>query len=455
MRVLFSGTLTSRDCKRHLPHAFSVPPGATDLTIDFAFSPHRAQGMLNLLTLTLFDPQGFRGAGHRHGSRHVVRLSSADATPGHEPGPLPPGEWVAQIDTHMVMPGEPVSYTLTVEVSFDAPEARASREPAVATDPLVPNRGPDWYRGDLHCHTVHSDGRRTVAELADGARALGLDFVFLTDHNTTAGLREMRRLSGADLLLTGGMELTTFHGHALVLGARSWVDWRIQPGAGDMARIASAAYARGEVFVIAHPLAVGDPSCTGCRWRYGDVMPGPAEVVEVWNGPWESDGRNAEALSLFYDWLNQGWRMVATAGTDSHHNDDYERGPAFTLIRANALSEPALLAGLRAGRAYVSAGPRLTFEAEDDAGIIRTMGDAVTRPARFSSRWSGASEDAELRIIADGKLLLRRSAGKRGEHSWRMSPADARWVLVELRDGQGRMLALANPIYLSTEPDRD
>src|SRR4029453_14029734 len=38
-------------------------------------------------------------------------------------------------------------------------------------------RGRAWYRGDLHTHTVHSDGRRTLAGLAADARAAGLDFL--------------------------------------------------------------------------------------------------------------------------------------------------------------------------------------------------------------------------------------------------------------------------------------
>jgi predicted metal-dependent phosphoesterase TrpH len=43
--------------------------------------------------------------------------------------------------------------------------------------------------GDTHLHTVHSDGRRTPAEVAAGARAAGLDFIVSTDHNTSSAPR--------------------------------------------------------------------------------------------------------------------------------------------------------------------------------------------------------------------------------------------------------------------------
>src|SRR5690606_16751615 len=39
-----------------------------------------------------------------------------------------------------------------------------------------------FYRGDCHSHTHHSDGRGTVAQTAEMAKAAGLDFQYVTDH---------------------------------------------------------------------------------------------------------------------------------------------------------------------------------------------------------------------------------------------------------------------------------
>jgi len=114
------------------------------------------------------------------------------------------------------------------------------------------------------------------------------------------------------------------------MGTRDWVDWRVRPDGNEMARIAAQVEARGELFVIAHPQAVGDPYCTGCVWRYGQMMPGSARLVEIWNEHWGSSSNNEAALALWYDWLNQGLRMIATAGTDAHHTDDYAKQPGLT-----------------------------------------------------------------------------------------------------------------------------
>ncbi len=447
MTVHFEGDLTTRDCKRHIPHAFTLPDDCEQLDIHFSFAPLRGQGIVNLVTLTVFDPHGFRGAGHRSGGDHHVCLTAAEATPGYLPGPLPAGEWTVQLDTHMIMPGAPVHYRLDV-----TPRTEASRPPSAAAPPrpTPPQRGAGWYRGDLHTHTHHSDAANfTVADLLRLARAYRLDFVFLTDHNTISGLAEMEAAATPDLLTAGGIELTTFWGHALCLGARAWVDWRVRPDDDTMGRIAAATYASDQVFIIAHPQSDSDPGCTGCAWRYGLMMPGNARLVEIWNGPWRGDSNNEDALALWYDWLNQGWRLYATAGTDVHGSDHAgDAIPAFSVIYAEALTEAALLKALRVGHLYLSAGPELLLQARDAAGAIWMSGDTVSLPATFTASWARCPAGAQVRLIANGRLWEQRSVSEQGDYHWAITPEQAAWIVLELRDSAGDMLAVTNPIFL-------
>ena len=449
MHYHFEDNLTARDCKRHIPHRFVVPANSGQLNIHFRFAPYRVHDITNLITLTLFDPGGFRGAGHRDGDVHEVRISATGATPGYLPGPLPPGEWIVQIDTHMIMPGAPVHYSLDVTVAESASTERATASLSKATGCKMPRRGAGWYRGDLHTHTHHSDAdQRTVADLIQMARDYGLDFVFLTDHNTIAGLDEMDASDREDLLTAGGIELTTFWGHALCLGTREWADWRIRPDTGEIARIAVAAYANDQCFVIAHPQAVGDPACTGCTWRYGEMMPGDARLVEIWNGAWDCNSDNEQALALWYDWLNQGRRLVATAGTDTHSNQDYADRPGFNVVYAESLSEAAILRGLQAGHLYLSAGPQITFDARNENGTRWFIGDMVAEPVAFTCAWSNCPADAQMRVIANGRLFNQWMIGARGEHEWYLSPDQADWVVVEVRSAKDDLLAITNPIFL-------
>ncbi len=55
--------------------------------------------------------------------------------------------------------------------------------------------------GDLHMHTTESDGRATLAEMAEAARERGLDYIAITDHSKslamTNGLDEKRAVAFA------------------------------------------------------------------------------------------------------------------------------------------------------------------------------------------------------------------------------------------------------------------
>jgi hypothetical protein len=218
-----------------------------------------------------------------------------------------------------------------------------------------------------------------------------------------------------------------------------------------MSRVATETYASDGVFVIAHPQSTGDPACTGCTWRYGDMMPGTARLVEIWNGPWGGDSNNEEALSLWYDWLNQGRRVVATAGTDMHSIQDYAAKPGFSVVYAKDLSEAALLKALRAGHLYLSAGPQVTFQARNGSGERWIMGDTVTRPVTFTVIWADCPADAQIGLIADGRLLDQWMVGARGQYAWHMAPDQAHWVGVEIRGGDGELLAITHPIFFEQD----
>src|SRR5260221_11031337 len=92
------------------------------------------------------------------------------------------------------------------------PSATAERRPP---RDLPAVDGLRWFAGDLHAHTVHSDGALTVSELAVLAARTGLDFLAITDHNTVSHhpfLEAASRHSGVALI--PGQEVTTELGHA-------------------------------------------------------------------------------------------------------------------------------------------------------------------------------------------------------------------------------------------------
>jgi DNA polymerase (family 10) len=63
-------------------------------------------------------------------------------------------------------------------------EDRGELEPGFVVPELV---AIEDLKGDLHCHTIASDGRNTVEEMARGALERGLEYVAITDHSATHG----------------------------------------------------------------------------------------------------------------------------------------------------------------------------------------------------------------------------------------------------------------------------
>ena len=61
----------------------------------------------------------------------------------------------------------------------------------------------NWYKANLHGHTVASDGKLTLEERANEYRKAGYDIIATTDHRTTSDVSMVNR---DDFLVISGME---------------------------------------------------------------------------------------------------------------------------------------------------------------------------------------------------------------------------------------------------------
>jgi predicted metal-dependent phosphoesterase TrpH len=435
-----SAALTPADSKSYHLHRFAVPPGTEGLRLHFSYDrggdfPH------SLVTLSLFDPAGFRGAGHRFAPRQAFDLSAGDATPGLLPGPLPAGEWTVEVDIHCVV--APGRYSLAVEAVPEAPP-----RPRARPGPPPPGRGERrWLRGELHLHSTHSDGRWSVEEMAEAARGRDIDFMFLTDHNTVSGVEALREAAGDAIAVLPGQELTTFRGHALALGPERWLDWRTGREGRGMNDVAREVRAAGGILVVAHPDAPPDEVCTGCRWTHDDFDPALAHAVEVWGGLWDGpEERNPGCLELWRRWLNAGHRLTATGATDAHRHEDWVGPVPLTYVHAEGASLPDVLEALRQGRTYVSSGPRLEIRAAGGDGRSAAVGGTIDASGGPTVEVSCSSAPAaELRLVVGGEARARQRVEGEGRVAARVGPRD-RWCCAELWRGPV-LLAVTSPIY--------
>jgi hypothetical protein len=419
----------------------AVPEGAGRLTVEYRYD--RADGA-NVIDLGLFEPGPLdlvtaRERGWSGSERSSVTVAPGFATPGYWPGPIPAGQWNVQLGLYKVAPGG-VDVTVMVETLKDpSPRCDPPSPPAPQALPLT---GRGWYTGGLHLHTVHSDGTVTAAELVRRARAAGLDFVAITDHNNTA--HQVETFDAGPPLRIVGEEVTTPAGHANVwgLGPGDWIDFRALTGDGGIERIVQSAVEHGALFSINHPTA----SCGGCSWQH--AVPDGVGGIEIWN---RAQGPQDDAIAIWDRLLRQGRRITAVGASDWHGPPAAIAAPCVRVF-ARELSVPAILDGLREGRVIVVrdvTAPVPTFLAAADPDRFAAVGDTLTVAA-------GQTVDFDL-TIADliggraqfywnGELAGSAAITNHGADFER--PAAPGYARVHVLDADGSTVAVTNPIYL-------
>jgi hypothetical protein len=432
---------------------FDVPPGVRRIRVSTSHESFSAAGVArNVLDLGIFGPAGYdlgNAAGFRGwsgGARDSFEISGDYATPGYLPGPIEPGAWAVALGPVVLSPW---GMTWEVHVTMERGQAAPEREPAVALPPPPSITGARWYRGDLHLHTVHSDGERDPEEMAAAARDSGLDFIVSTEHNTNAANRVWPACRTGGLLVIPGEEVTTRHGHWLAVGLspRGWVDWRYGPSDGVFPRFAAEVREAGGLVVAAHP-SVPLP---GSAWEFGFEH---VDALEVWNGRWNLD--DELSLRIWQRLLRQGRRIVAVGGSDSHGKHQPVGSPQ-TVVHADGLSTLAIVAGLRCGRSYLarSCDVALELTASSDgrvAGPGQTLRIPPGASATVTAVISGAPGTNVVLITAAGRVR-QATVGPSARLQWEIDAAEARFARLEVREAArrplGAMVALTNPVWFA------
>ena len=215
-------------------------------------------------------------------------------------------------------------------------------------------------RGIAHVHSRYSyDGCHDLAELAQFARARGLDFVLMSEHNRTLTADVMRAFvaecdaltQATGVLMVPGIECeaTPDYVHLLGYGVRALVQER----AADA--IVAGLHAAGGFVVLAHPVYREAFGQLG-----GDTLR-RLDGFEVWNG--KADGGaypSGMAIRQLAGLGRGGAGPTPMAGADLHRLEAY---PGITLeVTCAARDGGAILAAL-GRRAYRVAGGAWSFAA--------------------------------------------------------------------------------------------
>ncbi|MEP7291742.1 MAG: PHP domain-containing protein [Chloroflexota bacterium] len=171
---------------------FDVPDGVERIDVAYRYDaaigsdPHLSGG--NTIDIGIFDARGigFHSPGFRGWSgsaRAAFFIAQEEATPGYMPGAILPGTWNVVLGPYKVA-AEGCHYRIEITLTFG--KAASVEFPALlglSDAPSAQVNADGWYKGDIHCHTIHSDGDSTPETLVRLAEALGFDFLAITDHN--------------------------------------------------------------------------------------------------------------------------------------------------------------------------------------------------------------------------------------------------------------------------------
>jgi len=280
-----------------------------------------------------------------------------------------------------------------------------------------------WLRGNLHTHTLESDGDSTPADVAAWYRDHGYDFLVITDHDKITKLD-----ADAALVLIPGEEVTDhlpkkpIHVNAIGIGTA------VAPQGGAtpvevLQRNVDAIRKAGGLALINHP---------NFGWAFGAdelLKVEGASFLEIASGhPYVNEQGPPSTEAMWDQLLTAGRRIWGVGVDDVHHlkrpwdTDIAPPGKAWVCVRADERKPAAILAALAGGDFYASTGVWI----DDYSATAKEL--QVTVREKNGARY-------EIAFIGDGGRVLQTSRGAKATY---VITGKERYVRAKVTDSNGR-----------------
>lgn len=228
-----------------------------------------------------------------------------------------------------------------------------------------------WYKGNLHTHTVNSDGDSTPDDVVTWYRERNYQFLVLTDHNYLTSVDGLNALHGADdkFLVVKGEEVTSRFGDKPLHVNGLEIDRFVPPPEGGrsvldvLQQMVDGIRAARGVPSINHP---------NFGWAISPDELGQVQrtkLFEVFNGhPTVNNLGGGGVPSLEETWdriLSSGKLLYGIAVDDAHYFKRPEDpaaprpGKGWVYVRAARLDARALVEALERGDFYSSTGVQM------------------------------------------------------------------------------------------------
>jgi hypothetical protein len=263
---------------------------------------------------------------------------------------------------------------------------------------LQPPAGARWFKGNLHAHTLNSDGDSTPEEVVRWYREHEYDFLVITDHNFLTGVDGLNATQGAPgkFLVVKGEEVTSAVGTKPIHVNGLDVDRLVEPPQATtvvemvQGMVNAIRDARG-VPSINHPnfgwAITADELAAVQRTRLFEVYNGHPQVNNLGGG-------GVPGLEEVWDRILSSGRMLyGIAVDDAHH---FKRpwdatasspGHGWVYVRAASLEPRALVEALERGQFYSSTG--VVLDAVDATGTALKVAVKATPFSKYRIQFIG------------------------------------------------------------------
>jgi hypothetical protein len=316
---------------------FNLPADTASMSLSYQYERHThpetntdsglftGREEVNIIDLGLIAPDGGQVGASGSDKTHIT-ISETRSTPGYQATPLVPGEWQILIGAYKV----------------------ASQGVRVVYDLEFIPKAMRLLKGDLHTHTLASDGVLTLEELGRHALRHGLDFLAVTDHNQFVSKDALPHIEGMTMI--PGVEWSHYLGHANFLGVDQPFDGPyFTENLDDTRKIFETAQARGALITLNHPFE------ESCPYSF-DLDALPFDVIEVWNGPMRES--NLRAIALWQGLLASGKKVPICGGSDYHRDRLFQilGGPTMCVYAPSA-GMTDILSAVRRGHSFITFSP--------------------------------------------------------------------------------------------------
>ncbi|MFC1891980.1 CehA/McbA family metallohydrolase [Thermodesulfobacteriota bacterium] len=191
------------------------------------------------------------------------------------------------------------------------------------------------YVGNIHIHSVHSDGSNSIAEIAKKASMANLDFICINDHEH---MRRSFNLSEegfyGDVLVFEGLEIGKRYHHYLAYN----LDEIIRSDELEPQEVIDKVNAQGGFGFLAHPFEKGMPLDGSTAYTWNDLSVERYAGICIWNfaSRWKESIKTpfhglfhlafkrqtlkapSKETICFWDEQCQKQRTAAVGGSDAH-----------------------------------------------------------------------------------------------------------------------------------------